>query len=81
MFSLYRVFYILIRVYIFAKIFYLLFVTYYYPETYPISLLTWWIYFLIFDIWLEVILPNKQVTHSTTIPIKTEEKENETPNQ
>jgi regulatory protein YycI of two-component signal transduction system YycFG len=41
-------------------------------------LLTWWIYFLIFDIWLEVILPNKQVTDNT---IKTEEKENETHNQ
>ena len=77
MFSLYRVFYILIRIYIFAKIFYLLFVTYYYPDLYPISLLTWWIYFLIFDIWLEVILPNKK----STTEIKNEEKENETPNQ
>jgi hypothetical protein len=31
-----------------------------YPESYPISLLTWWIYFLIFDIWLEVMLPSKK---------------------
>jgi hypothetical protein len=79
MFPFYRVFYILVRIYIFAKIFYLLFVTSYYPDLYPISLLTWWIYFLIFDIWLEVILPNKRVTHNTTNSIKTEEKENEPP--
>ena len=32
--------------------------TYYFPETYPISLLTWWMYFLIFDIWLATIIPN-----------------------
>jgi hypothetical protein len=62
MFSLYRTFYILVRIYIFAKIFYLLVVTIYYPETYPISLLTWWIYFLIFDIWLDYKLPNKTNT-------------------
>ncbi len=35
--------------------------TYYYPETYPISLLTWWIYFLIFDIWIDHLLNNKKI--------------------
>jgi len=79
--SFYRVFYILVRIYIFAKIFYLLTVTNLYPETYPISLLTWWIYFLIFDIWLEVILPNKVEKNNTISPSKSEEKENETPNE
>ena len=31
-----------------------------YPETYPITTLTWWVYFLIFDIWLEVVLPTSK---------------------
>jgi hypothetical protein len=35
-----------------------------YPESYPITVLTWWIYFLIFDIWLEVILPASKKYHS-----------------
>ena len=51
---------IIVRVYVFAKVFFLMCMCYLYPESYPISLLTWWIYFLIFDIWLETILPNKQ---------------------
>jgi hypothetical protein len=59
MLSFYRFFYVIIRIYIFAKISFLLFMTSLYPESYPISVLTWWIYFLIFDIWLEIILPNK----------------------
>lgn len=59
MLSFYRFFYVIIRIYIFAKISFLLFMTNLYPESYPISVLTWWIYFLIFDIWLEIILPNK----------------------
>ena len=32
-----------------------------YPESYPISVLTWWIYFLIFDIWLTVNIPIKEI--------------------
>jgi len=63
MLAIYKVFHILIRIYIFAKIFYLLFVTSAYPESYPVSLLTWWIYFLVFDIWLETMLPNKKDTN------------------
>ena len=36
-------------------------VTYYYPETYPINTLTWWIYFLIFDIWIDHLLSDKKI--------------------
>jgi hypothetical protein len=32
-----------------------------YPENYPISLLTWWIYFLIFDLWLNCNVTTKDV--------------------
>ena len=31
--------------------------TNHYPSDYPIESLTWWIYFLVFDIWLELNLP------------------------
>ena len=63
MLPFYVLFYILIRIYVFAKVFFLMWVTYYYPETYPINNLTWWIYFLIFDIWLSHMLPNtKSIT-------------------
>jgi len=60
LYLIYGLFHILVRVYVFAKVFYLMCMNYYLPETYPISLLTWWIYFLIFDIWLETILPTKK---------------------
>ncbi len=51
-----------------------MYMTYYYPESFPISMLTWWIYFLIFDIWLETMLPNKK---EKTIIV---DKEDKTPN-
>jgi hypothetical protein len=58
--SLYILFHILVRIFIFSKVLFLLFMTSSYPELYPISTLTWWIYFLIFDIWLEVVLPTSK---------------------
>lgn len=61
MLLIYNIFYIFVRIYVFAKVFYLMWMTYYYPESYPINLLTWWIYFLIFDIWLSVILPGGEL--------------------
>ncbi len=36
-------------------------VTYYYPESYPINTLTWWIYFLIFDIWLNQMFKDHEL--------------------
>lgn len=48
---------LLIKIYIFCKIIYLLYMTNNYPSDYPIESLTWWIYFLVFDIWLELNLP------------------------
>lgn len=61
MLAIYNIFYIFVRIYVFAKVFYLMWMTYYYPESHPISLLTWWMYFLIFDIWLSVILPSGEL--------------------
>ena len=58
--ALYSFVYIIIRIFVFAKVFYLLCMTYYYPESHDINLLTWWMYFLIFDIWLMSMLPDKK---------------------
>jgi hypothetical protein len=60
LFAFYTFAYILIRIFVFAKVFYLLSMTYYYPESHDINLLTWWMYFLIFDIWIMVMLPDKK---------------------
>jgi hypothetical protein len=30
------------------------------PELYPLSMLNWWIYFLIFDIWMNSMLLNEK---------------------
>ena len=45
------------RIYIVCKIAYLLFMTQQNPQEFPMEKLTWWIYFLVFDIWLQFVLP------------------------
>jgi len=60
MYHIYAFFYTIIRIFVFAKIFYLFIMTSHYPESHDVSLLTWWIYFLIFDIWLLQMLPDKK---------------------
>jgi predicted permease len=43
---------LVLKIFILIKVGYLLFLTNLYPESYPLQLLNWWIYFLIFDIWV-----------------------------
>jgi hypothetical protein len=43
---------LIFKIFVLIKISYLLIVTSFYPETYPLHLLNWWIYYLIFDVWL-----------------------------
>ena len=62
MYHIYAFFYTIIRIFIFSKIFYLFIMTSQYPESHDVNLLTWWIYFLIFDIWLLQMLPNKKTS-------------------
>lgn len=45
------------RIFIIIKISVLLFQTGMYPESYPVSSLTWWIYLLVFDIWVLTQIP------------------------
>lgn len=49
---------IVARIYIAIKILVLLYLSNLNPDLNPISDLTWWIYFLVFDIWLQQILPD-----------------------
>jgi hypothetical protein len=48
---------IVVRIYIATNILVLLYLTNLNSDRHPISDLTWWIYFLVFDIWLQLILP------------------------
>ena len=48
---------LVVRIYIATKILILLYLTYLNPDPHTISELTWWVYFLVFDIWLQLILP------------------------
>jgi hypothetical protein len=45
------------RVYIIYKLVFLLYLTQSNPVEYPMDKLTWWGYLLIFDIWLQFVLP------------------------
>ena len=45
------------RIYIIYKLVILLYLTQSNPAEYPMDKLTWWGYLLIFDIWLQVVLP------------------------
>jgi len=48
--------FLLLRIYVMINIIYLLYVTKT-DENHPINELTWWIYFLVFDIWLQFFIP------------------------
>jgi hypothetical protein len=45
------------RIYITYKLITLLYLTQLNPVEYPMDKLTWWGYLLIFDIWLQFVLP------------------------
>lgn len=45
---------LIIKVLVLIKVSYLLIMNSLYPETYPLQLLNWWVYYLIFDIWLNI---------------------------
>lgn len=57
MITIVRVILTLIRVYIMANVIYLLYLTKTDPEHCSLDRLTWWIYYLVFDIWLQFFLP------------------------
>ena len=48
------------RIYITYKLITLLYLTQLNPVEYPMDKLTWWGYLLIFDIWLQLVLPQME---------------------
>jgi|688.fasta_scaffold09663_4 hypothetical protein len=66
MLQFYSFFLTTLRIFIFAKLVFLFWMTSSYPESYPISLLTWWIYFLVFDLWLYNNITSKEINQDTT---------------
>lgn len=51
---------VFVRIFIFLKITTLLILTSMFPEKYQTSELTWWVYFLIFDIWILSMIPSAE---------------------
>jgi len=50
---------LVVRLYIVFKVGFLLYMTMTNPEEYPLDKMTWWIYFLVFDIWLMKIVDDR----------------------
>ena len=61
------VFLILVRLYICYKVIGGLIMNSINPTQYPLENITWWVYYLIFDIWLQQIIPNN-ITESNDEP-------------
>ena len=51
------------RIIVMFKFIMLLWLTIFYPKDYPSSVLTWWVYYMIFDMWMVLMLPSDEVTH------------------
>lgn len=54
-----------VRIFTLCKITILFLQTSIYPDRYDVSLLTWWIYLLIFDIWVLTQVPAPKDTSDT----------------
>lgn len=50
----------LLRIFVVFKVVYLLYMNSQNPSDYPIEGITWWIYFLIFDIWVNIVFTDKE---------------------
>ena len=49
------------RIIVMFKFIMLLWLTIFYPIDYPSSVLTWWVYYMIFDMWMILMLPSDEV--------------------
>ena len=48
------------RIIVMFKFIMLLWLTIFYPKDYPSSVLTWWVYYMIFDMWMILMLPSDE---------------------
>ena len=49
------------RIIVMFKFIMLLWLTIFYPKDYPSSVLTWWVYYMIFDMWMILMLPSDEM--------------------
>jgi hypothetical protein len=60
----------LLKFIIMIKIIYLFTMNWLYPEEFPLSDLTWWVYFLVFDIWVTLTLTSTKDEDDEQLPNK-----------
>lgn len=49
------------RIVVMFKFIILLWLTIFYPKEYPTSVLTWWVYYMVFDMWMVLMLPSDEM--------------------
>ena len=49
------------RIVVMFKFVILLWLSIFYPKEYPSSILTWWVYYMIFDMWMVLMLPSDEM--------------------
>ena len=52
---------LVVRIIVMFKFIMLLWLTIFYPKDYPSSVLTWWVYYMIFDMWMVLMLPSDEM--------------------
>jgi len=60
----------LLKFIIMIKIIYLFTMNWLYPDEFPLSNLTWWVYFLVFDIWVTLTLTSTKDEDDEQLPNK-----------
>lgn len=60
----------LLKFIIMIKIIYLFTMNWLYPDEFPLSCLTWWVYFLVFDIWVTLTLTSTKDEDDEQLPNK-----------
>jgi uncharacterized membrane protein len=60
----------LLKFIIMIKIIYLFTMNGLYPDEFPLSNLTWWIYFLVFDVWVTLTLASTKYEDDEQLPNK-----------
>ena len=51
---------VIARIIVMFKFLMLLWLTIFYPKEYPTSVLTWWVYYMVFDMWMVLMLPREE---------------------
>jgi hypothetical protein len=51
-----------LRIFVLFKFIILLIQTSFWPNEYPTSLLTWWVYYMVFDMWMVLMLPTENIS-------------------